>query len=75
LMIAPVGVWQILVTQDRIWSGVFASWSGALVLLIALPLLVQSYGPAGALFAAALGWALRAVILVGVLRMSKPNVH
>ena len=71
LMIAPAGVWQLLVTQDRIWSGVFASWSGALLLVMALPSLVQIYGPAGALFAAALGWALRALILVAVFRTRK----
>ena len=65
LMVAPVGVWQLLVTQDRIWSGVVASWSGALVLLLLLPPMVQAMGPSGALMAAAVGWLLRAVILVG----------
>jgi len=65
LMVAPLGVWQMLITQDRIWSGVFASWTGALVLILALPAMVQSYGPTGALVAAALGWSVRAVILVG----------
>lgn len=69
LMIAPVGVWQLLMTKDRIWSGVFASWSGALLLVLALPSLVHVYGPAGALFGAALGWALRALILVTIFRV------
>lgn len=64
IMVAPMGVWQLLITKDRIWAGVFASWLGAGVLVMALPSMVLAYGPSGALFAAALGWSLRAVVLV-----------
>ncbi len=64
IMVAPTGVWQLLVARDRIWSGVVAGWSGALAFFFVLPPMLHALGPSGVLFAAALGWALRAVILI-----------
>jgi len=65
IMVAPTGIWHLLVTADRIWAGVIAGWSGALILLLTLPPMVHALGASGALAAAAVGWTVRAVILVG----------
>lgn len=65
IMVAPTGVWHILVTNGRIWSGVFAGWFGAMTLFLTLPPMIQMFGASGALIAAAFGWSLRAVILIG----------
>jgi O-antigen/teichoic acid export membrane protein len=73
IMVAPVGVWQIFITQDRIWLGVVASWLGATVLLLALPFMMQAFGASGALFAAAFGWAVRAVVLFVALKSARSN--
>jgi O-antigen/teichoic acid export membrane protein len=63
MMVLPVGFWQVLAARNRTWSGVVASWSGALALLVLLPPLIRAEGAAGALAAAATAWFLRAVIL------------
>lgn len=65
MTILPIGFWQILAAQGRTWSGVAAGWSGALVLLVILPPMVQASGASGALYAAAIGWTVRAAILIG----------
>ncbi|PWE30033.1 hypothetical protein DDZ14_15850 [Maritimibacter sp. 55A14] len=65
MTILPVGFGQILVAQGRRWPGMVAGWSGALILLLALPPMVRASGASGALIAAALGWSVRAVILIG----------
>ncbi len=64
LQVLPVGFWQVLVTQDRIWSGVISSWTAAAALLLALPPMVELHGALGALLAAAMAWSLRALILI-----------
>jgi O-antigen/teichoic acid export membrane protein len=64
LSVLPAGFWHILVAQHRIWTGVPASWAAVMVLLIALPPMVDMSGAFGALMAAALAWAVRSAILI-----------
>lgn len=65
LMVLPVGVWQLLVTERRSWSGAAASWSGVGALVLILPPMTNADGATGALTATVVAWTLRAAILIG----------
>lgn len=66
LMVLPMGAWQVLVARGRRWNGVVAGAAGALALVAAFQPLVEASGAAGAFAASALGWGVRAVVIIGL---------
>jgi len=73
LIIAPTGYGQLLVLKGRRWPGAVAGGIGGVVLLVALPPAVASWGAYGAVVAAGAAWLLRAVILFACALM-RPKV-
>ena len=73
IMVAPTGLWHILMTRDRLWSGVVSGWVGTLALVVGLSPMVHAFGAQGVLFAAALGWVLRALVLTGWVFVTRPE--
>jgi O-antigen/teichoic acid export membrane protein len=64
-MVAPAGYEQAAIVVGRVWPMVLAGAMGAIAMSIVMPHSLAAFGAAGALVAAAAGWSLRAIVLIG----------